>query len=68
MDYEDASDGFLLGSIIFDHPLISIPLLIIGCIFAYKACIFEDECSHKKCSTGTPMVVRGECLCTERAR
>ncbi len=68
MDYEDASDSFFLVSIIFDHPLISIPLLILGFVFAYKACTFEDDCSHKKCSTGTPMVIKGKCICTERAR
>lgn len=68
MDYESASDNFFLISILFNHPLIAIPAAIIGILFAYQACTFEEDCTHKKCNIGTPMVVKGECICTERAR
>lgn len=68
MDYESGADVSFIISIIFDHPLIAIPALIVGLFFAYKACTFEEDCSHKKCNVGTPMVVKGKCLCTERAR
>lgn len=68
MDYDDISNDFFLVSMFIKHPLISITIVIIGCFFLYKACLAEDECSHKKCNIGTPMFIKGEYLCTERAQ
>jgi hypothetical protein len=68
MNFESAADDLFLVSILFEYPWISIPALIFGIFFAYKACTFEDDCSHKKCNVGKSMVIKSECLCTERAR
>jgi hypothetical protein len=68
MDYDDYSDGFFLASLFTEHPIISAVLLVIGLIFAVKSCEFKDDCSHMKCNTGSPIVMKGECICVEKAK
>lgn len=66
-DYEGIGNGLLLGSLFTKGP-VSIILLLAATLCSAKACDDIVACSKKNCATGSPMIVKGECICTERPR
>ena len=67
-DYDDAADSALFGSVIFSNPIISFIFVVLSIIFAVKACDQRHDCEERSCSTGQPKLVKGDCLCVERAK
>ena len=67
-DYEDLSENFFLFSLFTSNPIIGTILSVLAIVFAVKACDAKEDCSHRKCATGTPMLIKGECVCTEKAK
>jgi len=65
----DDDDAFwILALWPFENPILAIPGIILVIVVAYVACQNEDDCSKRQCQRGTPSLIKGECLCTERAR
>jgi len=44
------------------------PLVFIAIAVAVTVAQNEDECTERKCATGEPVLVEGECRCLERAQ
>lgn len=42
--------------------------LLIVIAFWWAACHNKEECSQRKCDTGAPVLLKGECLCVEKVK
>lgn len=51
-----------------DNPILAVIGIFVVCGFAYVACQNDNECHAKTCEHGEPQLLKGECVCTERAK
>lgn len=66
-DWEDLEEDMFVGAMSTNGWLSLVFLAaMVACAIAYSS--QTDDCATHHCDNGAPSVVKGECVCLERAR
>ncbi len=68
IDDDDVLVGMVLAPEKESHMFWQILWLIAFALILIFAFINTSECEAKKCNTGKPMLLKGECVCVESAK